>query len=201
MKHHFIVTKSYDKAKDKAAIAAAKQAWLDSVACTLNYWALRNLAVLEREQGNDAGAQEYYDAAVACPGAFSDVALSGEYLQYLHDCGLDQKAWELYGGLPANCLADDRICITAAKVALKLRNVAYLEKFFTVEHHAISEGETTLTDLWFGLCALRLAAERGIGNPTEEVLSELADEAWDLCPPDESIDFRMSLDRKNKYRI
>ena len=196
-----IVTKSYDAKEDEIATATAKQAWLDSVAITPNYWALRNLAVLEREQDNDAGAQEYYDAAVACPGAFADVALASEYLQYLNACKLYSKAWALYESLPANCLADDRIAITAAIAALKLRNVAYLEKFFTVEHHAISEGETTLTDLWFGLCALRLAAERGIENPSEEVLDELADEAWDLCPPDTSIDFRMSLDKKNKYRI
>ena len=47
----------------------------------------------------------------------------------------------------------------------------------------------------------RLAEERGIADPTEQQLEELADEAWDLCPPDASIDFRMSLDKKNKYRI
>ena len=37
--------------------------------------------------------------------------------------------------------------------------------------------------------------------PDTSLAHGLADEAWDLCPPDESIDFRMSLDRKNKYRI
>jgi hypothetical protein len=103
--------------------------------------------------------------------------------------------------MPENCRADDRICITTAKAALRLRKSDYLEAFFATEHHAISEGETTLTDLWFGFCALKLAKERGIANPTEQELADLADEAWDLCPPDASIDFRMSLDRKNKYRI
>jgi hypothetical protein len=182
-------------------VAQAERAWLASVACRPNLWAYRNLAVLERERGNHAQAQAYYDAAVACPGAFADVALCSEYLLYLVGCGKHQRAWELYLTLPGNCLADDRISITVAKAALALGNVAYLEEFFTKSHHAISEGETTLTDLWFGLCALRLAAERGIENPTREQLDALADEAWDLCPPDASIDFRMSLDRKNKYRI
>lgn len=196
-----VVMQSYDQEQSKAATDAAKQAWQASVACKPNYWALRNLAVLERSEGNHAAAQAYYDAAVALPGAYTDQALASEYLQYLNACGAYAKAWALYSSLPDRCAADDRISITAAIAALKLKNVAYLEQFFKAEHHAISEGETTLTDLWFGLCALRLAAERGIENPTDEVLAELADEAWDLCPPDHSIDFRMSLDRKNKYRI
>lgn len=195
------VMHAYDEAQSEAATAAAKQAWLASVDREPNYWALRNLAVLERSAGNHGQAQAYYDAAVACPGAYTDVALASEYLQYLNACGLYAKAWALYESLPDNCKQDDRISITAAVSALKLRNVAYLEAFFKAEHHAISEGETTLTDLWFGLCALRLAAERGIADPTEQQLEALADEAWDLCPPDASIDFRMSLDKKNKYRI
>ena len=195
------VNKSYDREQCENAEIAAKDAWLASVSCAPNCWALRNLAILEREAGNKAQAQAYYDKAVALPGAFADVALASEYLQYLIACGEHRKAWELYEKMPENCRADDRICITAAKAALKLRKTDYLEAFFKVQHHAISEGETTLTDLWFGYCALRLAAERGIENPTERELETLADEAWDLCPPDASIDFRMSLDRKNKYRI
>jgi hypothetical protein len=171
------------------------------VDCTPNYWALRNLAVLERTEDNDEQARAYYDAAVACPGAFEDVALASEYLQYLTACKLYGKAWELYLRLPQNCVEDDRISITVAVAALALREVAYLEEFFRKPHPAISEGETTLTDLWFGFCALKLAKERGIADPTEQELADLADEAWDLCPPDASIDFRMSLDRKNKYRI
>ena len=196
-----VVTKSYDERQSREATEKARRAWLGSAECAPNCWALRNLAVLERAAGNDQAAKTYYDQALACPGAFADVALAGEYLQYLNACGLYDDAWSLYGKLPPNCLADDRISITVAIAALKLREIAYLEDFFLREHHAVSEGETTLTDLWFGTCALRLAAERGIENPTQEELESLADEAWDLCPPDESIDFRMSLDRKNKYRI
>ena len=157
--------------------------------------------MIARRAGCKAEAQAYYDRAVALPGAYADRALASEYLQYLIFCGEYQKAWDLYEKIPQNCKADDRISITAAKAALKLRKVAYLEAFFKAEHHAISEGETTLTDLWFGLCALRLAAQRGMTDPSEQQLEALADEAWDLCPPDASIDFRMSLDRNNKYRI
>jgi tetratricopeptide (TPR) repeat protein len=196
-----LVNVSYDQGQCENAERAAKDAWLASVACAPSCWALRNLAVLEREAGNNALAQAYYDKAVALDGAYADVALASEYLQYLIACEAHQKAWDLYQKMPENCRADDRISITAAKAALKLRKTDYLEAFFAKEHHAISEGETTLTDLWFGYCALRLAAERGIVDPTQEQLALLADEAWDLCPPDASIDFRMTLDRKSKYRI
>ena len=196
-----LVNASYNEERDKAATAAAKYAWEQSCALVPNCWALRNLAVLARREDDDAAAQAHYDRAIALPGAYADVALASEYLQYLIGCGAYGKAWGLFEKMPQSCRADDRICITAAKAALKLRRTDYLEAFFAAEHHAICEGETTLTDLWFGYCALRLARERGIADPTEQELAELADEAWDICPPDASIDFRMSLDRKNKYRI
>ena len=196
-----LVNGSYDQEQCENAEKAARKAWLASVACVPSCWALRNLAVLEREVGNDADAQAYYDKAVTQRGAYVDVALASEYLQYLIACEAHQKAWDLYQKMPENCQNDDRICITTAKAALRLRKMDYLEAFFVKEHHAISEGETTLTDLWFGFCALKLARERGMADPTAEQLALLADEAWDLCPPDEKIDFRMSLDRKRKYRI
>ncbi len=196
-----IATLAYDQAQDTAATAAAKQAWLASAALAPNCWAWRNLAVLERSQGDHEQALAYYKQAMACPGAFADVALASEYLLYLNSRGLYGQTWDTYHTLPEHCAADDRITITTAVAALKLRHVAFLEAFFTREHHAISEGENTLTDLWFGLCALRLASERGLQNPTDRELEDLADEAWDLCPPPHEIDFRMSLDRKNKYRI
>ena len=58
-----------------------------------------------------------------------------------------------------------------------------------------------MTNIWFEFCALKLAAERGITDLTPEILDSLIDEAWDLCPPDKSIDFRMSVDKKNRYRV
>ena len=62
-----LVNASYDQKQSENAEKAARDAWLGSVACTPNCWALRNLAILEREAGNIAGAQAYYDKAVALP--------------------------------------------------------------------------------------------------------------------------------------
>ena len=46
-----------------------------------------------------------------------------------------------------------------------------------------------------------MAKERGITELTDEVLQDLMDEAWDIYPPDPSIDFRMSFDKKTRYRV
>ena len=46
-----------------------------------------------------------------------------------------------------------------------------------------------------------MAKERGVAALTDEVLDKLIDEAWEKCPPDYSIDFRMSYSRQIKYRI
>ena len=46
-----------------------------------------------------------------------------------------------------------------------------------------------------------MAAERGITDITPKVLDDLIDEAWDIYPPDKSIDFRMTVNKKNRYRV
>ena len=77
-----------------------------------------------------------------------------------------------------------------------------IEKIFAHGEYAdIREGECTLTDIWFEYNALKMAKERGIEAPDNNILADLIDEAYDTCPPPKEIDFRMSFDRKNKYRI
>ena len=46
-----------------------------------------------------------------------------------------------------------------------------------------------------------MALERGIENLSCKELDELIDEAWDTCPPDPSIDFRMSVSKNDGYRV
>ena len=43
--------------------------------------------------------------------------------------------------------------------------------------------------------------ERGLASVTDEEWEYLLDEVWEKCPPAYEIDFRMSLDRQNKYRV
>ena len=111
------------------------------------------------------------------------------------------KLWALFSGLSDTLKEVDRIKISAARAAIRLGHTDYLEKFFKEEHYDIREGEVSLTDIWFEFCALKMAKERGIENPGRDTLEELIDEAWDTCPPDKSIDFRMSDNKKNRYRV
>jgi hypothetical protein len=134
-------------------------------------------------------------------GAFNDYALVSEYLLFLAARKRFEKLWGIYESLPDSCKAVDRIKITAARAAIKLRNTEYLEAFFAEEHHDIREGEVSLTNIWFEFCALKMARERGITELTTKILDDLIDEAWDLYPPDKSIDFRMTVDKKKRYRV
>ena len=186
---------------EKECVETARAAWLESVEQKPSIIAYRNLAFLENKAENFELAEKYYDMALAMEGAYRDYALASEYLRFLSARNKFEKLWGIYEALPENCKAIDRIKITAAKAAIKLRNLDYLEGFFNEEHHDIREGEVSLTDIWFEFCALKMAAERGITDITPKVLDDLIDEAWDICPPDKSIDFRMSVNKKNRYRV
>ena len=192
---------SYSEAENKRQTEKARELWLASVAQRENYWAYRNLAVLEMHSGNTDLTEKYYDLAIACEGAFDDFALASEYLVFLAKEQKYEKLWELYLKLPDNCKAVDRVKISAAQAAVKLGELEYLEAFFLDEHYDVREGESSLTDVWFEYCALRMAKERGIQNPDAAMIDELIDEAWDLYPPSKEIDFRMSADKKDRYRV
>jgi len=127
--------------------------------------------------------------------------LAAEYLDFLVKRQKPEKLWTIYESLPQDCKEKDRIDICAAFAAERLSKIEFLDGFFKRSHYDIREGEDSLTDIWFAYSARKLAAERGIAEPDASTMEALVDEAWDRCPPPAEIDFRMSLDRKNKYRI
>lgn len=198
--HTKLIAEAYSDEDNERRTKVAEYAWRRSIEAEPNYWAYRNLAILEKQRGNDAEAMEYYDKAIAMDGAFKDFGLASEYLGFLSDIGENEKLWAIYEALPENCKNADRIKIYAGKAAVKLDKLDYLDAFFAEEHYDIREGEVTLTDIWFEYCARKIAAQRGI-EFTEESLEKLVDEAWDTCPPDPAIDFRMSFNRDIKYRL
>lgn len=181
--------------------AAAEDAWKESVALTPNPWALRNLAFLERLRGNEEACFAYYDRVFSFKVAGADFSFAAEYLGWLNRAGRYEKAWQLFESLPEEIREADRVVLCAAKTAVKLGKLAFLESVFNREYAAIREGETSLSDLWFEYQAKKMAAARGITEPDEETLQRLIDEAWDTCPPPREIDFRMSYDRKKGYRV
>ncbi|MBQ9692561.1 MAG: DUF5107 domain-containing protein [Clostridia bacterium] len=199
--HRVLANSVYSDEVNAEQTEKARAAWLASVEAEPSVWAYRNLAVLEKTEGNFDEAEKYYDLAVGLPNVFDDFALVSEYLVFLNERKKYQKLWNLFEFLPENCACVDRVRISAALAAVKLGKTDYLQRFFSEEHYDIREGECSLTDIWFEYCALRMAAERGIDELTTEKLNELIDEAWDLYPPSEDIDFRMSFNKKTRYRI
>jgi tetratricopeptide (TPR) repeat protein len=195
------VTDSYDEEQEAEQLAQAHRAWEASAEKMPNVWALRNLAILAERKDDKEGAEALYDKALALPEALCDYALVSEYLGFLGRLKKHEKVWQIFNTLPSEYQMVDRIQISAAVAAVRLGEFDYLEGFFKRKHHDIREGEESLTDIWFTYSAYKLAAERGIVDPNGETLDRLIDEAWDRCPPPEDIDFRMSLDRENRYRI
>ena len=199
--HTVYANEEYSEEKEARRTESARSSWLSSIKAEPSVWAYRNLAVLERNSGNDEKAEEYYDLALSLPNAFDDFALASEYLIFLARRKKHEKLWNIFSALPSNCSLVDRVRISAAQAAVKLGNTEYLGKFFSEPHHDIREGECSLTDIWFEYCALKMAKERGIDPTDLAALDALIDEAWDTCPPSEDIDFRMSFDKKNRYRV
>lgn len=179
----------------------AREIWKKSLKLCPNIISYRNLAFLENVAENYETAEEYYDKALGIEGALDDFALISEYLIFLVRRKKFDKLWKLFSSLPEALKEVDRIKISAARAAIRLGHTDYLEKFFSEEHYDIREGEVSLTDIWFEFCALKMAKERGIEIRDRADLEELIDEAWDTCPPDKSIDFRMSDNKKNRYRV
>ena len=199
--HTKLIADAYSVEEEERRVKVAEYAWKRSLDDERNYWAYRNLAVLEYQRGNIEEAVEYYEKAIAEDGAFFDFGLASEYLGFLADNGMHERLWAVYEILPENCKAADRIKIYAGMAAVKLDKLDYLEKFFAEPHYDIREGEVSLTNIWFEYCARKIARERGITDLSADVLNGLIDEAWDNCPPDPAIDFRMSVDRSQKYRV
>jgi len=196
-----VANSAFDEEENKRQTEEARALWQESADLAPNAWAYRNLAILALRDGNNDEAERYYDLAMAVPGAFDDFALASEYLGTLTGWQKFEKAWSLFESMPDNCRSVDRIRITAAGSALKLDKLDWLDGFFREEHHDIREGECSLTDLWFEFCARKMAKERGVDVNDEAAMQILLDEAWDNCPPDPAIDFRMSFDKNLKYRI
>ena len=186
---------------DAKSVESARAAWLESIKRDPSVIAYRCLACLENADANPDLAEKYYDLALCMDGTYNDYSLVCEYLSFLSSREKYEKIWEIYENVPEKYKTVDRIMISVAKAAVKLYKFDYLEKFFATEHNAIREGEMSLTDIWFEFCAIKIARERGISQPSHELLEELIEEAWETCPPDKSIDFRMSTSKKNKYRV
>lgn len=166
-------------------VDSACEAWQVSLSLGQTPWALRNLAVVAQDEGDESKAADLLLAAVRlrpnlpplaaeCARALLQADRPGEWLSLFHE-------------LPESVREVPRLQVLRGQAALATGRLDVVERLFAdIVLHDVREGEVSLTDLWFGLHEQRLAAERG--GPVDDDLRRYV---RDHFPPPRAIDFRM----------
>ena len=168
---------------------AARQAWEMSVAQTETPWALRNLAVLAREDGNLSEAADLYVRACRmCP---SLLPLAAECGQVLNDATRPQAWLDLLETLSEPVRRAGRIRLLEGWAALAARDFGRVENLLagTLVIDDLREGERSLSHLWFEYHEQRLSAKENVA--VDDALRERVRREF---PVPARLDFRMSSD-------
>ncbi len=146
--------------------AGAADAWRESLRHAPSPWACRNLAVLARRQGRLQAATAWYGRAwaLAPRSGSSGVALAAEYLELLCALELWPLAGQVVDTLPPAVAHADRVQLLIARRALAMGDLRTVERVLSREPVSVREGESSLTDLWYGLWARRLTGDAGRGR-------------------------------------
>jgi tetratricopeptide (TPR) repeat protein len=164
---------------------AAKTAWMQSLSRCPSMWALRNLAVIEKRQGNNAKACALFRKAWEIGPRIAPLATEAAE-SILHEEGPDALK-EFLADLPDTVMKHERIRILGAEAAIALEEFNHVENVLKDEFATVREGEITLTDLWFAVQENRLAAAESL--PAGPHLRERVQRE---CIPPAFIDFRVS---------
>ncbi|MBE0698037.1 MAG: DUF5107 domain-containing protein [Anaerolineaceae bacterium] len=165
----------------------AAAAWEESIQLSPSAWAYRNLAVLAVRRGEKEKARLLYQQAwdqlqeMGSP----SLALTIEYLQLLVQAGDNDRGMSVYRNLPGEIRLADRVQILFGHLALAQKDLKSVEEVLSREYSVIREGETSLTDLWFDLQALKET-----GKPWNKLPVIDQQEIARRCPPPARIDFR-----------
>ena len=169
----------------RGRLADAAGAFDRSCRCAPNPWALYCKAVLCQIGGDDAAAAQLLTEAVRM---LPERNIAKEALIALGKAKRPAEAIRLYGSLPARVRALGRLKALYIEALLDTgdykRAGAMLRR--KIEFTDIREGEVMLTELWFRMCAMSRAAERGCATS-----GALAEEVRRECPPPRHLDFRM----------
>jgi tetratricopeptide (TPR) repeat protein len=165
----------------------ARQAWEKSAECAATPWALRNLAVMKRDENQlDEAAKLYLQAHRLLP---SLLPLSVETAQILLDSHQPQVWLDLLPRLPESHRKKGRIRLLEGQAALAVGDLERVERLlsdrFVVDD--LREGERSLSDLWFDYQELRLS----IAEHTP-IDSQLRSRVRREFPVPKEIDFRMT---------
>ena len=164
----------------------AIEEWRKSLQHKSSPWALRNLAIAERDSENLSSALVLYREAIDTFGAKLHDAFYEEYLQLLVKAEHFEELWRIYTELLSTRVPSERIDLAAAKAALHLGHFEFLAKIFTRTFAQIREGETTLVAIWFEYQAILEAQQLGVA-----VDDQLREKVRHSNRPPKNIDFRM----------
>ena len=160
--------------------------WNQSLEYKSSPWALRNLAIAQREAGNLSRALDFYEEAINKFAPELHDAFYEEYLQLLITAEKYEQLWEIYSEIILIRIPSERIDLAAAKAALQLGHYQFLEQIFTRTFAQIREGESTLVAIWFEYQAT-LAAQRSGVVVDDQIRKQVRQSAR----PPKNIDFRM----------
>ncbi len=166
---------------------SAREAWRKSVSLCRTPWALRNLAVLAREDGDEPQAAELLVSALRMQPSLLPLAI--ECARGLIHAARPQEWLAVLDELPGAVRATPRIRLLEGQAALACGDLRAVEQVLAEapEVDDLREGERSLTDLWFGFHEQRVSAERGA--PVDDALREYVRRQF---PPPANIDFRMA---------
>lgn len=164
----------------------ARQAWETSLARRRTAWALRNLAVLARQDGQwDKAATYLLEAQNLRPDL---IPLLIETARTLIDAGRAGDFLALLSGLPASIQRHGRIQLLEIEAALAAGDIDRAGKRFTAGFEIVDyrEGDEILTELWHRYHLERISRDEQI--PIDDALS---DRVYRDYPLPRAYDFRM----------
>ncbi|NOY79965.1 MAG: DUF5107 domain-containing protein [Kiritimatiellaeota bacterium] len=166
---------------------AAREAWENSLQGANTPWSSRNLAILDRRDGNlEGAARRMLEAVRKAP---SCLPLALECGRMAVDAGLYDAWLDLLETLPETVRENGRVRILEGQAALELGD---LERVRRILHRGfvlvdLREGERTLSELWFAYHERRLSAEENV--PVDNALRDRVRREFPVPP---ELDFRMS---------
>ena len=151
--------------------AGARHAWERSLEQARTPWAMRNLAVLDLEEGRFDDAADLYVAAHRLRPSLLSLAV--ECGRALIDAGRAREWLEILAELPALVRAAGRIRLLEARAALAAGEFETVERIFAEKPIVddLREGEVSLSDLWYNFHEQRLSAMENV--PVDEGLQAL----------------------------
>ncbi|AEC01493.1 DUF5107 domain-containing protein [Parasphaerochaeta coccoides] len=172
-------------AYEKGAFHEARSWWTQSVKLMDNAWAWRNLALWEKGQGHDDEALACYEKAWRTPGGQKDQGIAEELFTLLIASGKTEEARIFFKGIPQWMIdVSDVLAVDNGRLCVREGDAQGAETVLRRSFANIREGETPLTDIWFGIQTIKSLSG---GKTFEEAYREVV---RTVTPP-ESLDFRM----------